>query len=146
MARWRAPSGATADDVTVSAFARRETCSRPTSSGTQRGGSPSRDDPPPYPLPDLVAEIRSPATWRLDIGAKKAAYERHGLRELWLIDTAADAVLAFRRSVPAVASFDVALELGEGEVLDSPLLPGFALALDELFAIAEAPRASPSSL
>ncbi len=97
------------------------------------GRVPGRHDPPPYPLPDLVAEIRSPSTWRLDIGAKKAAYERHGLHELWLIDTAADTVLAFRRSAPAVARFDVALELGGGDVLDSPLLPGFTLKLDELF-------------
>jgi hypothetical protein len=29
--------------------------------------------------------------------------------------------------------FDVALELGSGEALASPLLPGFELVLDELF-------------
>ena len=88
---------------------------------------------PPCPLPDLAIEVRSPSTWRYDVGAKKAAYERHGLRELWLVDTAADAVLVFRRSKPSVKRFDAALELGEADALTSPLLPGFALAVAELF-------------
>ncbi|MEJ7818631.1 MAG: Uma2 family endonuclease, partial [Thermoleophilaceae bacterium] len=66
-------------------------------------------------------------------GAKKAAYERHGLPELWLVDTAAEAVLVFRRSRPGALTFDVALELDREAVLESPLLVGFALAVGELF-------------
>ncbi len=97
------------------------------------GRVPDRHDPPPYPLPDLAVEVRSPSTWRFDIGAKKSTYERHGLPELWLVDTAADEVLVFRRSKPTAPSFDVAEELARGETLTSPLLPGFALALDALF-------------
>jgi Uma2 family endonuclease len=87
----------------------------------------------PQPLPDIAAEIRSPSTWRYDIGAKKARYEQHGLPELWLVDTAADEVLVFRRSAPDAPAFDVAEELSHGDTLTSPLLPGFALELDELF-------------
>jgi len=98
------------------------------------GRGPGRDGAPPSPIPDLVVEVRSPSTWRYDIGAKKSGYERSGLPELWLVDTAAAAVLAFRRSVPAAATFDVALELGRGEVLASPAMPGFALELNSLFA------------
>jgi Uma2 family endonuclease len=49
----------------------------------------AREALPPYPLPDLAVEVRSPATWGYDIGPKKAAYEHHGLPELWLVDTAA---------------------------------------------------------
>jgi hypothetical protein len=49
------------------------------------------------------------------------------------VDDAADAVLVYRRSGPGARTFDVALELGRGDVLDSPQLPGFALSLDELF-------------
>jgi len=45
-------------------------------------------------------EVRSASTSRYDIGAKKAAHERAGLPELWLVDTAADEVLVFRRSSP----------------------------------------------
>ncbi|MGI8729339.1 MAG: Uma2 family endonuclease [Solirubrobacteraceae bacterium] len=88
----------------------------------------------PYPLPDVAVEVRSPSTWRYDIGAKKAGYERAGLAELWLVDTAADEVLVFRRSSPDAAGFDISLELCAGEQLGSPRMPGFALALSDLFA------------
>ena len=88
---------------------------------------------PPVPLPAVAVEVRSPSTWRYDVGAKKAAYERHGLRELWLADTAADEVLLFRRSCERTATFDVSLELGVEDELSSPLLPGFALSLRALF-------------
>ena len=87
----------------------------------------------PSPMPDIAVEVRSPSTWRYDIGAKKSGYEREGLRELWLVDTAADEVLVFRRSAGDALSFDVALQLGTGDALTSPLVPGFALAVSELF-------------
>ena len=90
---------------------------------------------PPYPVPDLAIEVRSPSTWRYDIGAKKAAYERHGLPELWLVDTPAEQVLVFRRSRSRAGRFDLALELGGGEALASPQLPGFEVALSNLFQI-----------
>lgn len=93
--------------------------------------------PPPYPRPDLAIEVRSPSTWRYDVGAKRSTYERHGLAELWLVDTAAATALAFRRSRPAIERFDIALELGLGDSLESPLLPGFAVALDDLFAVTQ---------
>ena len=73
--------------------------------------------------------------WRYDVGAKRAVYERGGLPELWLVDDRAQSVLVYRRSAPAEPTFDVALELARGETLTSPQLPGFALSLDELFAV-----------
>ena len=88
----------------------------------------------PQPLPDIAVEVRSPSTWRYDIGAKKAGYEHYGLPELGLVDTDAAVVLVFRRSRPAGATFDVSLELARGDALASPQLPGFAHTLDELFA------------
>jgi Uma2 family endonuclease len=95
--------------------------------------TPKRDDPPPYDVPDLAVEIRSPSTWRYDIGAKKSGYERRGLPELWLVDTAADEVLVFRRSTADAPQFDVALELTRDDALTSPQLPGFTVALRALF-------------
>ena len=97
------------------------------------GRVPGRYDEPPYPMPDLAVEVRSPSTWRYDIGAKKAGYERRGLPELWLVDTQADVVLILRRSSPAAPAFDVALELDRERELTSPRLPGFSLALAQLF-------------
>ncbi len=103
--------------------------------------APALDDPAPHPLPELAVEIRSPSTWRHDIGVKKSVYEREGLRELWLVDTAASVVLVFRRSQAGAPAFDVALELGGADVLTSALPPGFELGAGELFERAR--RASP---
>lgn len=84
--------------------------------------------------PDLVVEVRSPGTWRYDIGPKREVYREAGVGELWLVDTPASTVLVNRRSAPDAMDFDVLLEIGEGETLTSPMLPGFALGIDALFA------------
>ncbi|MBA3299183.1 MAG: Uma2 family endonuclease, partial [Thermoleophilaceae bacterium] len=97
------------------------------------GRVPALHDPRPYPMPDIAIEVRSPSTWRFDLGAKKSGYERHALPELWLADTAANALLVFRRSSPRQERFDIALELRPGDVLRSPLLAGFELPLADLF-------------
>jgi Uma2 family endonuclease len=99
----------------------------------REGAGPDRHGGRPSPVPMLAIEVRSPSTWRYDIGAKKAAYERAGLQELWLVDTAASEVLIFRRSVLEAPAFDVALELERDQVLTSPQLDGFELPLAELF-------------
>jgi Uma2 family endonuclease len=98
------------------------------------GRIPRLTDLSPYPIPDLAVEIRSPSTWRYDIGVKKAIYERHGVAELWLVDTAAKVVLVFRRSAPEAPDFDVSEELAADATLTSALLPGFALPVAEIFA------------
>jgi Uma2 family endonuclease len=94
---------------------------------------PSRDALRIVGPPDLAVEVRSPSTWRHDVGTKKRVYEATGLPELWLVDTDADSVLVYRRTTPDAATFDVELELGRGEQLASPLLPGLAIDLAELF-------------
>ena len=94
---------------------------------------PARDRGRPSPIPDLAVEVRSPSTWRRDVGVKKAVYEQQGLPELWLVDTVAERVLVLRRSSAQAATFESAIELGRGEALTSPLLAGFALAISELF-------------
>ena len=98
------------------------------------GRVPSRDDRGPYPVPDLAVEVRSPSTWRFDIGRKKDNYERHGVAELWLVDTAADVVFVFRRSHPQAPHFDVSLDDGSDQTLTSPMLAGFSLPVGEVFA------------
>ena len=94
---------------------------------------PARDAGVVEGPPDLAGEVRSPSTWRYDIGKKKRSYEQAGLAELWLVDTEANTVLVFRRSTPRAAVFDVDLEVGAGEALTTPLLPGVALDLADLF-------------
>jgi Uma2 family endonuclease len=82
-------------------------------------------------MPELAVEVRSPGAWVYDVGPKRALYERHGLRELWLADTASRTLLIHRRGAGR-GGFDVHAELTADETLISPLLPGFAAALGEL--------------
>lgn len=98
------------------------------------GRAPRRDGGCPSPVPDIAVEVRSPSTWRQDRKVKQPVYEREGVPELWLVDTTAEVVLVFRRSTRGAARFDVTLELGVAERLESPLLPGFSLPIAELFA------------
>ena len=39
-----------------------------------------------YGVPDLVVEILSPSTANNDLGAKKDAYERNGVKEYWIVN------------------------------------------------------------
>jgi len=84
-------------------------------------------------VPDLVVEVRSPSTWRYDVGVKRVRYEEAGVAELWLVDGSARSVLVYRRSSASSPSFDVALELEAGERLMSPLLEGFSLDVGDIF-------------
>ncbi len=83
--------------------------------------------------PDLVIEVRSPTTWGYDLGTKKQGYEAIGVPELWLVDPVGERVLVFRRSSPDMATFDVAVEVGEGETLTTPVIAGFGLDVTALF-------------
>lgn len=77
--------------------------------------------------PDLVIEILSPSTRRLDERLKRDLYERVGVEEYWLVDPDLDAVTVYRRDgsrfLPPEA-FDARA------VLSTTLLPGFQLPLD----------------
>ncbi len=50
-----------------------------------------------------------------------------------MVDTASNTVLVYRRSSPQQLTFDIALELGAGDVLTTPMLDGFALDITALF-------------
>ena len=99
----------------------------------REGRVPDAYDPPPYPLPDIAVEVRSPSTWRHDRGAKRTGYEREGLPELWLVDTVVRQVRILRRSRPDAPRFDLDLVVESDEILTSPLLPDFDLPLAGLF-------------
>lgn len=92
------------------------------------------DDQCRFPSPPpLVVEVRSPSTWRYDVGPKLRHYEAAGVDEVWLVDTAADVVLVYRRSRADNPSFDIALELTADDTLTTPLVPGWEVVLGELF-------------
>ncbi|MGH9243572.1 MAG: Uma2 family endonuclease [Acidimicrobiales bacterium] len=86
-------------------------------------------------LPDIVVEVRSPSTWRYDLGKKRRRYEESGIAELWFVDTASQSLLVYRRTSATSPTFDVELEPADDDVVTSPLLPGFALRVTEVFRI-----------
>lgn len=82
--------------------------------------------------PDLVAEVLSESTRRTDLVRKRRLYERAGVAEYWVLDPAIDQVQVFR---PRGAAYERAAELTAeaGDALATPLLPGFAVPLGEVF-------------
>lgn len=88
--------------------------------------------------PDLIIEILSPSTRRRDLGLKRARYERLGVAEYWGVDPQRKAVQVFRRGASSAGpapAFLPPLHLTEeaGHLLSTALLPGFELALREVF-------------
>lgn len=82
--------------------------------------------------PDLVVEILSESTRRQDEDRKLRLYERAGVMEYWIFDPDEETVRVFRahgRRLPEVAELATADE----DVLETPLLPGLAIPLEEVF-------------
>ncbi len=81
--------------------------------------------------PDLVIEVLSPGpTAARDRGIKRHLYGRYGVQEYWLVDPDA-------RTVEVTVADDGELRTWQvfraGDRVQSPLLPGFELVLEELF-------------
>lgn len=79
--------------------------------------------------PDLVVEILSPSTAKLDRETKCAEYERAGVRELWLVDLRNDQIEVQRFAPGLPANVTI---LTRGQTLTTPLLPGFKIALAKI--------------
>ena len=80
--------------------------------------------------PDLVVEILSPSTESRDRGIKLKAYARFGIREYWIVDPNAQVVEVYRL---AAEGLQQAAKCVTGETIETPLLPGFALAVASIF-------------
>lgn len=80
--------------------------------------------------PDLVVEVFSPATARVDLTHKRSLYERAGVGEYWFVDLAGERVLVHRL---AGAGYGEPLLARRGDTLGSSAAPGFRLEVDALF-------------
>jgi len=83
--------------------------------------------------PDLVIEILSESTRSRDEKVKFRLYESSGVKEYWILDPDLGTVEVFRpqgRHLRLVAELSAA----EAEVLETPLLPGLRIPLEEVFA------------
>jgi len=81
--------------------------------------------------PDLVVEILSPSTSRKDIGVKFSLYERHGVREYWVIHPAEESLMTF--SLGGDGKYGRPQGYGRGDVATSTVLEGFELNVEEVF-------------
>jgi len=80
--------------------------------------------------PDLVIEVLSEFNRRNDEVRKRAIYDRFGVDEYWIVDPERNTIHVHRRQN---AAFVLVHELTANDVATTPILPGFAMALTDLF-------------
>jgi Uma2 family endonuclease len=83
--------------------------------------------------PDLIAEVLSPSTRHRDRLLKRRLFEREGVREYWILDPEKDTA-RIHRLVPGGYGPGAELSAAAGDILSTPLLPGWTLPLSTLFA------------
>jgi len=74
--------------------------------------------------PDLVIEILSPGTAKLDLDPKRKVYAQTGVQELWIVDPQVPEFRLFRLQENAESPFAT---LQAGAFLESPIFPGLQL-------------------
>jgi Uma2 family endonuclease len=80
--------------------------------------------------PDLVVEVLSPGTARLDRGSKRKIYARTGVKELWLVDPEAKLIAVYQLAKDAEAP---AATHDAKAVFQSSLLPGLRIKASSIF-------------
>jgi len=80
--------------------------------------------------PDLVVEILSPATRTLDREHKRRLYERHGVKEMWIVDPEMKEIEVLRL---VGERFVLHGRYGRDDLLESPLLEGLSFRVNEIF-------------
>ncbi len=85
-----------------------------------------------YIAPEIAVEILSPGTTneRRDRDLKRKLYAREGVEEYWLVDWRVRQIEVFRRVGDAL---EAVATLTDADELTSPLLPGFAFPVRELW-------------
>jgi Uma2 family endonuclease len=80
--------------------------------------------------PELVVEILSPKTRRLDLENKKLEYARAGVKELWIIDPEPRSLTIHQLTSDGIEKIR---QLGKEDNLSTDLLPGFNVAMETIF-------------
>lgn len=81
-------------------------------------------------VPDFVAEVLSPFSLALDTGQKMMEYAPAGIPEYWVVDPDRRTVAVY---VLEGTAYRLAGEYRAGQRVSAQTLPGFSLAVDELW-------------
>ena len=81
--------------------------------------------------PDIVIEVLSPGNNKKELKNKYEIYEEAGVLEYWILHPEEKTFL--RYMLDENRKFKVTDFLTLGDVVTSPVLPGFRLSLDEVF-------------
>lgn len=80
---------------------------------------------------DFVVEVVSPDDPRRDLEIKRSEYALAGIPEYWIVDPQTSTITVLTLDV---ASYKVHGEFGAGQIANSVLLKGFAVAVNDVFA------------
>jgi len=80
--------------------------------------------------PDIVVEILSPGNNRKELQNKYEAYEESGVKEYWIISPQDESFLKYTL---VDGRFQASKLMTTGEIVTSPILPGFQLPLETVF-------------
>ena len=82
--------------------------------------------------PDLIVEIKSPSTKKLDTQLKRRLYARYRVREYWLVDPEDKTVEVF---VLWGRGYRLHGSYRENDVLETPMFPQLKIAIQQIFAL-----------
>jgi Uma2 family endonuclease len=80
--------------------------------------------------PDLVVEVLSPSSFYHDLRRKLKIYSQFGVQEYWIADPEEQTLALYTR---AGDHLELARQFSCHEIFESPLLPGFRLAVQSIF-------------
>lgn len=81
--------------------------------------------------PDIVVEILSPGNNRKELQNKYEVYEESGVQEYWIIHPDENTFMKY--SLNAEGLYQPSRLLTFGDVVTTPVLPGFEMPLDDVF-------------
>ncbi len=79
--------------------------------------------------PDIVVEVSSPSTRRLELHRKREVYQRFGVAEYWYVDLQSDRVEVYRLTDERFGPPEL---LERGAILSTDRAPGLEISVDEV--------------
>lgn len=96
------------------------------------GNQPDADAGNFQGVPDLVVEVLSPGTWRLDLNIKLPAYRDAGVPEVWFANPQQRTIVVYGLSEDGRSCVEISRG-GDGDVIESRVLPGLRVLVSDIF-------------